>query len=100
MSSHQKLIVPHFAVQFPIQMKRALGKDVILRRPRWGLSSTIARFPGAEAPGWPYVAHVGGLNSLIAFMGNEQGSALGNVGRWMMEQGGRTTVDSVALSGL
>ena len=53
-------------------MKRALGKDVILRRPRRGLSSPIARFPGAEAPGWPYVAPVGGLNSLIAFMGNEQ----------------------------
>ena len=61
MSSHQKLVAPHFAAQFPIQMKHAFEKDVILRRPRRGLYSPIARFPGAEAPGWPYVAPVGGF---------------------------------------
>ena len=42
-------------------MKHAFEKDVILRRPRRGLYSPIARFPGAEAPGWPYVAPVGGF---------------------------------------
>ena len=26
MSSHQKLVAPHFAAQFPIQMKRAFEK--------------------------------------------------------------------------
>ena len=37
-----------------------------MTRDLWVMSS-------AEAPGWPYVAPVGGLNSLIALMGNVQG---------------------------
>jgi hypothetical protein len=49
---------------------RMYAWDVLLRRPRWGLRWENAVVPGAEAPGWRYVAPVGGsIQSICAKSG-------------------------------